>query len=65
MKIDISLSNEFSSTKSFEIESNRHLSKKEIDWASQAFIRDQTRAMSSNNSQKRVNITVCKNAKRW
>lgn len=56
---------EFTSTRAFEINNRYSSYKKEIDWASQILIGDQTRAMSSNNNQKRVNITVCKNAKGW
>lgn len=56
---------EFSTTRAFETSSRHPSYRQEIDWASQMLIKNQTRAMSSNNNQKKVNITVCKNAKGW
>ncbi len=56
---------EFSTTRAFENKSFHPSYDKGINWASQTLIGDQTRAISSSNNQKRVNITVCKNAKGW
>lgn len=66
MKTKTSSANiEFSVTRAFEIKGNHSSYGGGIDWSAQTSIGNQTRAMSSNNNQKRVNITVCKNAKGW
>lgn len=56
---------EFSSTKAFEIKSYNIACERNIDWASQTLIENQTRAISSNNHQKKANITIHKNVKGW
>lgn len=56
---------EFSSTKAFEIKSYHNPTKETVDWASQTLIKNQTRAISSSNHQKKVNITVYKDVKGW
>ncbi|MCA4454654.1 MULTISPECIES: hypothetical protein [Bacteroides] len=56
---------EFSSTRAFEVKNCSPVCESDIDWASQTLMRDQTRAISSNNNQKKVNITVYKNVKGW
>ncbi len=55
-----------SSTKAFEIKSykiHNTVCEQKIDWASQVFIKNQTRTISDNNYQKKANITIHKNAK--
>lgn len=56
---------EFSSTKAFEIKSHNITCEQSIDWASQTLIENQTRAISFNNHQKKANITIHKDVKRW
>lgn len=55
----------FSSTKAFEIKNHSIVCEQNIDWASQTLIENQTRAISSNNHQKKANITIHKNVKGW
>lgn len=57
---------ECSSTKAFEvIKGHTTESKPKINWASQALIYNQTRALSDNNYLKKANITIHKDAKWW
>jgi|GEM_PF-5414337 len=54
---------DFSSTKAIEIKSQNTIFEQKIDWASQVLITNQTRAIFNTNYQKKVNITIQKNAK--
>ena len=54
---------DFRSTKAIEIKSQNTIFEQKIDWASQVLITNQTRAIFNTNYQKKVNITIQKNAK--